>query len=99
MKVGTRFGTPPIFESLTAEIVTACIRAGQDPNVRDNNNATPLHKASYSTRDPAVIAALLAGGAGPECPQLGWNDGPSYSREQQSESGDSRRPGGGRGPM
>ena len=56
---------PPLFESLTAEIVTACIRAGQDPNVRDNNNATPLHKASYSTRDPAVIAALLAGGADP----------------------------------
>jgi len=56
---------PSLFESLTAEIVTACIGGGQDPNIRDKNNATPLHKVSSFTRDLAVIAALLAGGADP----------------------------------
>lgn len=61
---------PSLFESLTAETVTACIRAGHDPNVRDNKNATPLHKAAYFTRDPAVLTALLAGGADPNARNL-----------------------------
>ena len=56
---------PSLFSSLTAEIVTACIRSGQDPNVRDHTNATPLHQASRFNPDPTVIAALLAGGADP----------------------------------
>lgn len=45
-----------------AETISALIAAGADPNARDKNGVTPLHRA-VRTRSAAAVAALLEGGA------------------------------------
>ncbi len=47
-----------------AEIVTALLEAGADPNLPDNRGCPPIHSAAYSGHIEAV-AALLRGGAAP----------------------------------
>ena len=50
-------------EGYTA-VVTALLEAGANPNARDENGQTTLHRAAeYST--PAIVAALLKAGADP----------------------------------
>ena len=61
------WNTEEFFESATASAVTACLAAGADVAARtDDGHITPLHWAAWSSRDPAVIEALLAAGADPE---------------------------------
>jgi len=45
------------------DLVRSCLRAGADPNARDDDNRTPLHEAVRRGEGLGVIAALLAGGA------------------------------------
>jgi hypothetical protein len=57
---GSRQFNPP------AQVVTidCLIKAGADPNVRDKQGVTPLHRA-VRTRCAAAVKALLSGGADP----------------------------------
>ena len=45
------------------EKVRALIDAGADVNVRDRNNATPLHYTSRHSRNPEIIKLLIEKGA------------------------------------
>ncbi len=59
------WNTAKFFESATVEQVRACLNAGRDPNDRDRQGLTTLHRAARDTSDPAVIKALLEAGANP----------------------------------
>ena len=59
------WNTVEFFASATVEEVTACLRAGRDPNRPDRQGLTALHRAARETGDPAVIEALLEAGANP----------------------------------
>ena len=59
------WNTAKFFETATADEVRACLSAGQDPNERDRQRLTALHRAARDTSDPAVIEALLDAGANP----------------------------------
>ena len=51
------------YGDITPEDVTACLRAGADPDARLVHAATPLHFAATFSTNPAVIRALLDAGA------------------------------------
>ena len=57
------WNTQEFFEMATAEDVTGCLEAGADVAARDEDEITPLHWATYTSYDPAVVDALLAAGA------------------------------------
>lgn len=57
------WNTAKFFETATVEQVRACLNAGRDPNERDRQRLTALHRAARDTSDPAVIEALLDAGA------------------------------------
>ena len=59
------WNTEKFFESATVDEVRACLSAGEDPNKPDTQGLTALHRAARDTADPAVIEALLDGGANP----------------------------------
>ncbi len=60
-----RWGTQTFFEHASADAVAACLADGSDPRTVVDRfpGAGPLHYAAASTRDPAVIFALLEAGA------------------------------------
>ncbi len=45
--------------------ITALIKAGVDPDARDRNDRTPLHRAVMSNCDPETVACLIELGADP----------------------------------
>ena len=51
------------FWQASVEDVARCLKAGADPNARDDDGETPLHNAVSGK--PAVITALVAAGADP----------------------------------
>ena len=51
------------FRMATVPDVNACLAAGADPNARNKNKATPLHRTAAFNGNPAVIETLLAAGA------------------------------------
>ena len=58
------WNTREYFRKATLEDVTACLKAGGDPNARARDeNKTPLHRAAEYNENPAVIEALLKAGA------------------------------------
>ena len=59
------WNTAKFFETATVDKVRDCLSAGEDPNVRDRQRLTALHRAARDTSDPAVIEALLDAGANP----------------------------------
>ena len=46
--------------------ITALIEAGADPDARDKDDQTPLHRAVMSNCDPATAACLIKFGADPD---------------------------------
>lgn len=56
------WNTPMFFRRAGADVVAGCIRRGADVT-GDDSRTTPLHEASKSTRDPAVISAMVRAGA------------------------------------
>ena len=61
----TGWNTAKFFETATLDQVRACLSAGRDPNERDRQRLTALHRAARDTPDPAVIEALLDAGVNP----------------------------------
>ena len=57
------WNTRIFFATASVEEVTACLEAGADPNARGYQGQTPLHNASISTDNPAIIARLVKAGA------------------------------------
>ena len=61
------WGKAVFFATADADDIARCLEAGADPNptasADDQNGPWLLHLASTYARDPAVIAALVAGGA------------------------------------
>ena len=57
------WNTRKFFAAASIEEVTTCVEAGDDPNVRGSHSHTPLHHASFSTDNPAIIARLVKTGA------------------------------------
>ena len=45
--------------------MTALIKAGADPNARDEDGSTPLHRAAFHNANPEILTALLERGADP----------------------------------
>ena len=60
------WSTVEFFETATVEEVTACLRAGADPNVRVNGfGDTPLHRLAAKSSNPGLFQGLLKAGADP----------------------------------
>ena len=57
------WNTREFFETATAESLNACLAAGADVAARDDERATPLHWAAWSSQDVSVLSVLLAAGA------------------------------------
>ena len=60
------WNTDRFFESASIEEVKACLKAGANPEARDEQGRTPLHAAAKFSTDPAVIVTLRKAGADPE---------------------------------
>ena len=60
-----QWNTEEYFKAAAVESVTACLAAGADPMARFKYETTPLHCAASSNENPAVIEALIKGGADP----------------------------------
>ena len=56
------WNTSQFFEPASAEVVAACIAAGADPNMQDEDGITPLHHAA-SHENVAATKALITAGA------------------------------------
>ena len=75
------------YQSLTPEIVLACLDSGADPHARREDGGTPLHSAAVFSQNPAVLMALLDAGADvnargsagltPLHAAAGWNESPA----------------------
>ena len=57
------WNTRTFFTTASIEKVTACLQAGADPKAKDRRGETPLHNASMSTDNPAIIVRLVKAGA------------------------------------
>ena len=54
-------------------VIKALVEAGADPEVRNENDATPLHVAAAYSDIPAIVTALLEAGADLEArDERGW---------------------------
>ena len=63
------WNTKEFFETATPKVVTDCLQAGANLNVRDDDgyDLTPLHWAARRNENPTVITALLDAGCRLEC--------------------------------
>ena len=74
------WNTAKFFKSATVGEVRACLSAGQNPNERDRQRLTALHRAARDTSDPAVIEALLDAGANPRVSSIDGRSPWYYAR-------------------
>ena len=81
------WNTEEFFKTVTAEDVAACLAAGADVAARDAARQTPLHWAAWSSKEPAVIEALLAGRRRPRGTQRRRRDAVAACSLEQRESG------------
>ena len=58
-----KWNSESFFKQATVEIVTGCLEAGADLEVRNDQGKTPLHMAARFNEDAAVVTALLEAGA------------------------------------
>ena len=75
---GERSETKTFFDLASAMDAARCLNAGKDLEERDEQGATPLHKAVYN-ENPEALKALLNAGADIEAKLLfdGWDQGTS----------------------
>lgn len=59
------WGQPEFFQSASASHVQACLQDGANVLMRTGAGETPLHLAAGYSKDPEIIALLLAAGADP----------------------------------
>ena len=78
--------TAKFFESATVGQVRACLSAGRDPNERDRQRLTALHRAARDTSDPAVIEALLDAGANQRASSIAGRSAPGITRGRTARS-------------
>ena len=64
-KTCPNWNTEEYFETATIADVEGCLRAGSDPNARDERDQTPLHLAAWSQAHPEIVTLLAAAGADP----------------------------------
>ena len=57
------WGTAGYFSEASLSAVSACLKAGADPNFRDESGLTALHASLRYSLDPAVARVLLENGA------------------------------------
>lgn len=57
------WNTRRFFAAASVAKVTTCLQAGADPKAKDRRGETPLHNASMSTDNPAIIVRLVKAGA------------------------------------
>ena len=57
------WNSPSFFEKAAADDVAHCLDAGADPNARNKNGWTPLHRAAEYSETSAVVKTLLDAGA------------------------------------
>lgn len=62
----SEWNTAEFFEKATVADVTRCLKAGADPNARDENDFFPLAWAVLSNENPAATKVLLDAGADPK---------------------------------
>ena len=75
---GERAETKTFFDLASAMDIARCLNAGKDIEERDEEGATPLHKAVYNN-NPGVLEALLNAGADIEAKLMfdDWDQGTS----------------------
>ena len=59
------WNTEEYFEAATPADVEGCLRAGSDPNARDERDQTPLHLAARSRAHSEIVTLLATAGADP----------------------------------
>ena len=57
------WNTDSYFVGATLQEINRCVAKGKDPNVTDADGITPFFRAVMFSKNPAVVEALLAGGA------------------------------------
>ena len=64
-----RTGVTPLHRAAmhneNAEFIAVLVKAGADPDARDETGAAPLHQAAGYNENPQVIAGLIRAGADP----------------------------------
>ena len=67
------WNTLKFFSSASAKDVRQCLKAGVEPNARDEDGITPLHFAAGCSRTAKVSKMLITAGANPNArSDLGW---------------------------
>ena len=85
------WNTRGFFETAAAQVVSHCLQAGADSRARDELGLTPYACGGCVQPKPAVIATLLAAGAGLNAPANdgmpppAWS-GPVHRRTRECES-------------
>ena len=81
------WNTAKFFETATVDEVRACLNAGENPNEKDTQGLTALHRAARDTTDPAVIDALLEAGANPRASSRAGRLPRYYARKNKKIQG------------
>ena len=79
------WNTRTFFTTASIEKVTACLQAGADPKAKDRRGETPLHNASMSADNPAIIAKLVKAGASLHARDR-WGDTPLHAAAMRTDN-------------
>ena len=69
----SHWNTSKFFKTASVEDVTACLKAGADPEAQDEDGWTPLHHIARGIGNPSLVAVLVQAGADPNArTRHGW---------------------------